>query len=180
MCALQSHRLYDAASPRNVTSLPLSARLALSISEAANKRGIYMGPRSTKYHVALYRWSGGRLGGHLPGMPGARILLLDHAGRKSGVRRTSPVMYHREGEVVAVVASKAGQPTNPAWFHNLMANPDTTVQIGREVREVRARVATDEERAQLWPKFVAFYPGYSFYERLATGRTIPIVILDPR
>jgi deazaflavin-dependent oxidoreductase (nitroreductase family) len=78
------------------------------------------------------------------------------------------------------MASKAGQPTNPAWFHNLKANPDTTIQIGREVRGVRARVATDEERDRLWPLFVAFYPGYEFFARNAKGRKIPIVILAPR
>ena len=89
-------------------------------------------------------------------------------------------MYHRDGAAVAVVASKAGQPTNPAWFHNLRANPDTTIQIGHAVRSVRARVATDAERARLWPEFVAFYPGYEFFERNAKGRKIPIVILDPR
>jgi deazaflavin-dependent oxidoreductase (nitroreductase family) len=68
-------------------------------------------------------------------------------------------MYHEDGSVVAVVASKGGQPTHPAWFHNLKANPDTTIQIGPTVRNVRARVATAEERDRLWPKFVAFYPG---------------------
>ena len=77
-------------------------------------------------------------------------------------------------------APRAGQPTHPAWFHNLMANPDTTIQIDSEVREVRARLATDEERDQLWKKMVAIYPGYDFYERNAKGRRIPVVILDPR
>ena len=160
--------------------MPLLARLVVSTSQFANKRGIYAGRRSTKIHVALYRRSRGKVGGHLPGLPAARILLLDHTGAKSGIRRTSPVMYHQDGEVVAVVASKAGQPTNPAWFHNLRANPDTTIQIGSEIRNVRARVATDEERDRLWPKFVAFYPGYDFYERITKGRKIPVVILDPR
>ena len=94
--------------------------------------------------------------------------------------RTSPLMYHKEGEAIVVVASKAGQPTHPAWFHNLKANPDTTIQIGSVVREVHARVAADEERDRLWPKFVAFYPGYEFFQSHAKGRKIPIVILDPR
>ena len=78
-----------------------------------------------------------------------------------------------------VVASKAGQPTNPAWFHNLMANPDTTIQVGSEVRNVHARVASNEERARLWPEFVSFFAGYEFYARNAESRTIPIVILEP-
>jgi deazaflavin-dependent oxidoreductase (nitroreductase family) len=130
--------------------------------------------------VAVYRRTGGRLGGHVPGWPDARILLLDHTGARSGLPRTSPLMYHDEGDRVSVMASKAGQPTNPAWFHNLGADPDTTIQIGPQTREVRARVATDEERAELWPKFVAFYPGYDAFQRTAKGRKIPIVILDKR
>ena len=155
-------------------------QLTASSSQFANKRGLYAGRRSTKIHVALYRRSGGKIGGHLPGWPEARILLVNHTGAKSGTKRTSPLMYHEDGDVVAVVASKAGQPTNPAWFHNLKANPDTTIQIGSVVREVRARVATDEERDRLWPKFVASYPGYDFYQTHAKSRKIPIVILDPR
>jgi F420H(2)-dependent quinone reductase len=111
---------------------------------------------------------------------GAVILLLDHTGAKSGRRRTSPLTYHADGGVVAVVASKGGQPTNPAWFHNLKANPDTTIQIGSVIRDVRARVATDEERDRLWPKFCEFYPGYDFFQHNAQGRKIPIVVLDPR
>jgi F420H(2)-dependent quinone reductase len=160
--------------------MPSLGQFTASSSQFANKRGIYAGRRSTKIHVALYRRSGGKIGGHLPGWPDARILLVDHTGAKSGVKRTSPLMYHEDGDAIAVVASKAGQPTNPAWFHNLKANPDTTIQIGPVVREVRARVATDEERDRLWPKFVASFPGYDFYETHAKSRKIPIVILDPR
>jgi F420H(2)-dependent quinone reductase len=160
--------------------MPSLGQFTASSSQFANRRGIYLGRRSTKFHVALYRRSGGKLGGHLPGWPEARIVLVDHTGAKSGAKRTSPLMYHEDDDAVAVVASKAGQPTHPAWFHNLKANPDTTIQIGSVVREVRARVATDEERDRLWPKFVAHYPGYDFYQRNAKGRKIPIVILDPR
>lgn len=160
--------------------MPSLGQFTASSSQFANKRGIYLGRRSTKIHVALYRRSGGKIGGHLPGWPEARIVLVDHTGAKSGAKRTSPLMYHEDGDAIAVVASKAGQPKHPAWFHNLKANPDTTLQIGSAVREVRARVATDEERDRLWPKFVAFYPGYEFFQSNAKGRKIPIVILDPR
>lgn len=160
--------------------MPRFARLVSWSSQLANSHGIYLGRRSTRFHVALYRWSRGRFGGHLPGWPGAPILLLDHVGARSGKRRTSPLMYYREGDLIAVAASKAGQPSHPAWFHNLAAHPDTTLQIGPVVRRVRARVASDEERERLWPQFVAFYPGYEFYRRHAEGRTIPIVILEPR
>jgi F420H(2)-dependent quinone reductase len=161
-------------------AMTLLGQFTASSSQFINKRGVYLGRRSSKIHVGLYRWSGGRIGGHLPGWPAARIALVDHTGARSGAKRTSPLMYHEDGDAIAVVASKAGQPTHPAWFHNLKANPDTTIQIGSMVREVRARVATDEDRDRLWPKFVAFYPGYDFFQRNAKGRKIPIVILDPR
>jgi deazaflavin-dependent oxidoreductase (nitroreductase family) len=159
---------------------PFLGRFTAASSQVLNKRGIYLGARSTRIHVALYRRTSGRIGGHLPGWPDARIALIDHVGARSGVKRTSPLMYHEDGDAVAVVASKAGQPTHPAWFHNLRANPDTRMQIGSVVREVRARVATDEERDRLWPAFVAIFPGYDFYQRHAKGRRIPIVMLDPR
>jgi deazaflavin-dependent oxidoreductase (nitroreductase family) len=162
------------------SDISVLGRIALSSSELANKHGLYLGRRSGRIHAAIYRRTGGRLGGHVPGMPAARILVLDHTGAKSGVRRSSPLMYHEEGGVLAVVASKGGQRTNPAWFHNLMANPDTTIQIGALTRPVHARVATDEERARLWPRFVEFYPGYDLFERISPGRRIPIVMLEPR
>ncbi|MFE6858562.1 nitroreductase family deazaflavin-dependent oxidoreductase [Nocardia sp. NPDC057668] len=150
-----------------------------SISHFANRRGIYFGRRSTRAHVALYRRTGGRLGGHLPGRPIARILLLDHVGARSGIHRTSPVIYCESGDVIAVIASKAGQPAHPAWFHNLVANPETTIQLGAEIRHVRARVATADERAALWPICAETYPGYDFFQRLAHPRVIPIVLLEP-
>ena len=129
-------------------------------------------------HTAVYRASHGLIGHRFPGQ--APVLLLDHVGAKSATRRTSPLVYGRDGENLVLVASKGGYPKHPAWFHNLKANPDTAIQIGSTVRNVRARVATDEERERLWPEFVAFYPGYEFYQRNAQGRRIPIVILDPR
>ncbi len=160
--------------------MPSFGALTAASSEFANRHGIYLGRRSTKVHVALYRLSGGRIGGHVPGWPDARIVLVDHMGARSRITRTCPLMYHEFAESIAVAASKAGQPTHPAWFHNLSANPDTTVQIGSVIRKVRARVASEEERDSLWPEFVAFYPGYEFFQRNAKARKIPIVILDPR
>jgi deazaflavin-dependent oxidoreductase (nitroreductase family) len=160
--------------------MPVFGRLTAAGSEFVNKRGFYLGRRSTKIHVALYRRSRGKLGAHVPGWPDARVALVDHTGAKSGVRRTSPLMYYQDGEAIAVAASKAGQSTHPAWLHNLKANPETTIQIGSTVRNVRARVATEKEHDRLWPQFVAFYPGYEFFQRNAKGRKIPIVILDPR
>jgi F420H(2)-dependent quinone reductase len=88
--------------------------LALSGSQLANWGGDYLGRRSAKIHVALCRRTGAKLGGHLPGMPVARIVLVDHVGAKSGAPRTSPLIYHKLDGVVAVVASRGGQPTHPA------------------------------------------------------------------
>ena len=130
-------------------------------------------------HTALYRASGGRLGHKVPGVRG-RMLLLDHVGAKSGTKRTSPLLYIEDGGDVVVVASKGGFPKHPAWFHNLTANPDTTVQIGTEHREVRARVATPEERKRLWLMAVRSYHGYEDYAARSKGREIPLVILEPR
>jgi deazaflavin-dependent oxidoreductase (nitroreductase family) len=105
--------------------------------------------------------------------------LLDHVGARSGVRRTSPLVYTVDGESLILVASKGGYPKNPAWFHNLVANPDTTVQVGSAHRPVHARVADPEERKRLWPLVVATYGGYEGYRR-RTEREIPLVILEPR
>lgn len=130
-------------------------------------------------HTALYRASGGRLGHRIPGVPG-KMLLLDHVGAKSGTRRTSPLLYFRDGEDVVIVASKGGFPKHPAWYHNLMANPDTEVQIASRKLPVHARVATAEERERLWPKAIESYHGYSDYQVRSKGREIPLVILEPR
>jgi F420H(2)-dependent quinone reductase len=156
------------------------ARTSEAVSRISSERGVYLGKRSTKLHVALYRRSGGRLGGHVPGLPGARIALIDHVGARSGVRRTSPLMFCEDGEAIAVVASKAGQPSNPAWYYNLRANPETSMQIAGERRSVRAHVADAAERERLWPRFVSLFSGYEQYQRQAAPRQIPIVVLEPR
>ncbi|MGH2856456.1 MAG: nitroreductase family deazaflavin-dependent oxidoreductase [Solirubrobacteraceae bacterium] len=128
-------------------------------------------------HVWAYRATGGAVGGRFPG--GARALLLDHIGARSGVRRTTPLLYVPDDPDVVLVASKGGHPRNPAWYHNLMANPDVTVQIGSERRAVRARLADAAERERLWPMAVATYAGYRGYQE-RTARQIPLVILAPR
>ncbi len=130
-------------------------------------------------HTVLYRATGGRFGHRVPGGPGT-MLLLDHVGAKSGTKRTAPLLYVEDGENVFVIASKGGFPKNPAWFYNLKANPDTTVQIRSERRAVHARVATPEERERLWPLAVKAYSGYEDYAARSKGREIPIVILEPR
>jgi deazaflavin-dependent oxidoreductase (nitroreductase family) len=128
-------------------------------------------------HTALYRATGGRIGHHIPGF--APSLLLDHVGAKSGRKRTSPLVYGEDGENLILIASKGGYPKNPAWFHNLMANPGTTVQVGSRRRNVRARVATKQERERLWPLMVGVYGGYEDYRR-RTDRELPVVVLEPR
>jgi len=128
-------------------------------------------------HGRVYRLSGGRIGQHLPGAP--PMLLLDHMGARSGKRRTTPLAYLDDGEDVVVVASKGGHPRNPGWFHNLLAHPDTAVQIGRETRPVHARVAGGRERKRLWPRVVELYRGYEGYQQ-RTEREIPLVVLEPR
>jgi deazaflavin-dependent oxidoreductase (nitroreductase family) len=128
-------------------------------------------------HTALYRATDGRIGHRVPGAP--PMLLLDHVGAKSGAKRTSPLVYIRDGEDVVLVASKGGYPKNPGWFYNLKANPDTDVQIGSEHRRVHAHVADPEERKRLWPMALKVYGGYADYQR-RTEREIPLVILAPR
>jgi len=128
-------------------------------------------------HAAVYRASKGLIGHRFPGSP--PMLLLDHVGAKSGTRRTSPLVYGVDGANLVLVASKGGYPKNPAWFHNLRANPDTSVQVGSKVRKVHARVAEGEERARLWKLMVGVYSGYESYRR-RTERAIPLVVLEPR
>jgi deazaflavin-dependent oxidoreductase (nitroreductase family) len=135
--------------------------------------------RAAGLHTWLYRATGGRLGQDVPGGPG-KMLLLDHVGAKSGTKRTAPLLYVNDGENVAIIASKGGYPKNPAWYYNLMANPDTAVQIGRERREVHARVASGEERERLWAKAVTAWSGYEDYAARSKGREIPLVVLEPR
>ena len=128
-------------------------------------------------HAVVYRASGGRIGHRLPGLP--PVLLLDHVGARSGVQRTTPLLYARDGENIVIVASKGGYPKNPAWYYNVLAHPDTTVQIGTERNEVHARLASEQEREQLWPLVVSVYRGYEGYQR-RTAREIPLVVLEPR
>lgn len=128
-------------------------------------------------HTWLYRMTGGRVGQRFPGL--GPMLLLDHVGARSGVKRTTPLLYIDDAPNVVIVASKGGYPRHPAWYHNLRANPDTIVQIGSERRGVRARVAEPDERRRLWPMAVQTYSGYRDYQQ-RTQRQIPLVILEPR
>ncbi len=128
-------------------------------------------------HTQIYRLTRGRIGHRFPGA--APMLLLDHVGARSGTIRTSPLVYVEDGRNLVLVASKGGHPRNPGWYHNLRANPDTTVQVGAEIRPVHAHVATAAERTRLWPMAVTAYSGYDGYQA-RTEREIPLVVLEPR
>jgi F420H(2)-dependent quinone reductase len=128
-----------------------------------------------KFNVPLYRLSGGRIGGRINNAP---VLLLTTTGRKSGLQRTAPVVYLADGEDVVVIGSNAGHNRTPAWSLNLKANPEAEVEIGRERRRVRARVAAGEERTELWRKHNEQYSGFDEYEA-RTDRDIALFVLEP-
>ena len=117
----------------------------------------------------------GKVGGPFEGTP---ILLLHHQGAKSGTERVNPLAYRRDGDSYVVFASKGGAPTNPDWYHNLRANPATQIEVGTDVVDVKARVATGEERERLWDAQKRDQPGFAEYERNTT-RQIPVVVLEP-
>jgi len=124
----------------------------------------------------LFRVSGGRLGGRMPG--GQPVLLLTTIGRKSGQPHTAPLLYLKEGDVYVVVASKGGMSHHPLWFKNLEANPRVEVEVGSSKLVMNARQATANEKAAVWPKLVAMYPSYADYQKRTT-RDIPVVLLTP-
>jgi deazaflavin-dependent oxidoreductase (nitroreductase family) len=131
----------------------------------------------TSAHAAVYRATCGLVGHRVPGVP--PMLLLDHVGARSGAAYTTPLVYTSDGEDLVIVASKGGHPRHPAWYHNLRAHPDTSVQVGRERRPVRARVARPDERERLWALVLRTYGGFETY-RQRTDREIPLVILERR
>jgi len=130
----------------------------------------------TRTHIALYRWTSGKLGARYRGSP---VLLLTTTGRRSGQARTMPLLYIDDGKRKVVVASYAGAQHHPAWYHNLLASPEVTVQAGSSVQKMRAEVADPTERARLWPPLVAAYPAYDDYQA-KTERQIPVVVLTPQ
>src|SRR5579862_931394 len=123
-----------------------------------------------------FRANGGKVGGAFAGLP---LLLLHHFGAKSGRERVNPLAYQQLGDSLAVFASKGGSPTNPDWYHNLVAHPDVTIEVGTETRRATARIATGEERERIWNAQKAAYPNFAAYEETAAGRQIPVVVLDP-
>ncbi len=130
----------------------------------------------TSGHALLYRLTRGRVGGSYQGAP---IALVDSVGRRSGKRRTHPLICERDGENFVVVASKGGIEQHPAWYLNLMARPETEVNWRGRKHGVRAREAEGAERERLWSRMVDLYPTYAAYQR-RTDRRIPVVVLEPR
>ncbi len=157
----------------------LAKRKAALASPATAKIIKYM----AKAQVKVFVLTGGRIGSKWRVGAGFRkpvpTLLLDHVGRKSGKHFRTPLLYLLDGEDVVVVASQGGLPKNPQWYPNLVASPDTTIQVRTEKRAVRAHTASPEERAALWPRLVELYADFETYQQI-TDREIPVVVLEPR
>ena len=145
------------------------ARFSMAIPAAVLRAG-------GKLNVPLYRASRGRLFGRIGRAP---VLLVTTTGRRSGKRRTAPVLYLADGERLVVIGSNAGSERPPAWALNLRANPNAEVQVRGERRQMRARVAEGEERGELWRRMNDQYGGFDDY-RARTGRDIPVLVLEPR
>jgi deazaflavin-dependent oxidoreductase (nitroreductase family) len=126
--------------------------------------------------IAEFRENAGKVGGQFEGMT---LALLTTVGRKSGKHHTNPVAYLTVDGQPVVIASKGGAPTHPAWYHNLAANPDVTVDLGTETFEATAEVLQGEERDRVYAKVVAMAPGFGDYQA-GTTRVIPVVALHRR
>jgi deazaflavin-dependent oxidoreductase (nitroreductase family) len=123
-----------------------------------------------------FRANGGQVSGMFAGRP---MLLLTTTGAKSGQQRTTPLVHTRDGDRIVVIASKGGAPTNPAWYHNLVANPTVTVELGTEKFPAKATVVTGTERDRLFAAQAAMMPAFAEYETKTT-RKIPVVALERR
>ena len=126
--------------------------------------------------IAEFRANAGKVGGPFQGAP---VLLLHHTGAKSGTERVNPLMYQQVGDSYAIFASRGGAPSNPDWYYNLAAHPDTTIEMDTDTIRVRARVANPDEREPIWSKQKKDVPGFAEYEKTAAPRVIPVILLDP-
>jgi deazaflavin-dependent oxidoreductase (nitroreductase family) len=124
--------------------------------------------------IAEYRANAGVVTGPFAGRP---LLLLTTIGAKSGQPRTSPLVYTTDGDRIVIIASKGGAPTSPDWYHNIVANPEVTVELGREKFQARATIATGEKRQRLYDAQAAIMPAFADYQQ-KTSRQIPVVILE--
>lgn len=125
--------------------------------------------------VSLYRLTRGKFGGRVQGL---QVLLLTTIGRKTGQKRTTPLGYFIDNGNYVIIASNAGFDTNPAWFHNLRANPHVRIEVEDQQMEAEAEVAESKKRSTLWERLISLAPGYANYTK-KTSREIPIVILRP-
>lgn len=129
--------------------------------------------------IAEFRANNGVVGGHYDGWP---MLILHTTGAKSGRKRETPLVYLPDGEgtreSMVIIASAGAQPMHPAWYHNLVANPEVTVEVGSKLVSAMARVATGAERDRLYARQAARFPFFAEYEKKA-ARTIPVIVLEP-
>lgn len=125
--------------------------------------------------IVQFREHGGEIKAGM--FKGAPILLLTTTGARSGKTYTTPLVYTRDGDRYVIIASKGGAPTHPAWYHNLVANPTVTVEVGQEKFRARATTAEGQQRRRLFDAQAALMPGFREYERKTT-REIPVVVLD--
>ena len=123
--------------------------------------------------IEEFRANEGRVGGQFTG---ATLLLLHHVGARSGTERVTPLVYFPGNDRMVIVASKGGAPDNPAWYHNLKANPETTVEVGTESVPVKAVELTGDDYDRTWDEIVAKMPGFGEY-RTKTTRRIPLLAL---
>ena len=123
--------------------------------------------------IEEYRANDGKVTGQFEGAP---LLLLTTTGAKSGKARTTPLVYTKDGDQLVIIASKAGAPTNPDWYHNLVANKEATVELGADEFSVRAEIPESDERDRLFDQMAAQMPNFAEYQRNTT-RQIPVVVL---
>lgn len=123
--------------------------------------------------IEEFRSNAGKVGGQFEGSP---MLLLTTTGAKSGQKRVNPMMYLDEGDQLYVFASKAGAPTNPDWYHNLVAHPEVTVELGADTLQATASVVEGAERDRVYAEQASRYPGFAEYQE-KTDRVIPVVAL---
>lgn len=125
--------------------------------------------------LAEFRANGGKVGGRFEGAP---VILLHHKGAKSGKERVNPLVYSEDGERFVIIASKAGAPSHPDWYHNLKAHPDITVEVGTQTLRVRAEEVHGPERQRLFDAQAETMPYFKDYEKAAAGiREIPVFVL---
>jgi deazaflavin-dependent oxidoreductase (nitroreductase family) len=126
--------------------------------------------------IEEFRANSGKVGGFFEG---ATLLLLHHAGAKTGAERVNPLVYQQVGDSYAIFASAGGQPRDPQWFRNLLAHPDATIEVGTGTVHVRARVADPDQRATIYARQKEAMSNFADYEKSAAPREIPVVLLDP-